>query len=519
MNDLNLTRDDEKYISDHGINAEEIKEQLSRFKNGIPSPKLIRNVKQGDGVKRISDGEEKELMELYTKAASEGRLLKFVPASGAASRMFKKLIQCLKDDEQVTLSKLKRNADNGDEISGYVIEFYEHLKKFAFYDELFFLMKKQGEDPEKILSNGEVNKVLVYILYEKGLNYSFKPKGAIKFHKYSDHARTAFEEHFVEAMEYASDKDGTAKLHFTISEEHTDLFKEILDNFDIDQNRNLQVDFSYQKKSTDTIAVTLENEPFRDKKNNILLRPSGHGALLENLNDIKGDIIFVKNIDNVSPDHLKPETYKYKKLLVGLLIRIQNKVFGLLYKIEEGKSEAVTEAVEFLSEVFHQPLPDDVSQKKDEEMKEYLLNRLNRPIRICGVVRTEGHAGGGPFWVKDNESEESLQIVEGAQINKSDPEQKKILENADYFNPVDLVVGVKDYKGNHFDLLKYRDEESGIITQKSYEGRELKALELPGLWNGSMAKWNTMFVEVPAVTFNPVKEVNDLLKPEHQPAK
>jgi hypothetical protein len=325
-------------------------------------------------------------------------------------------------------------------------------------------------------------------------------------------------------MNYSSGKDKVVRVHFTISPEHEEeikiLFHGLSEKYR-SQGWKLSVGFSFQSSSTDTVSVTLDNKPFRDGNGKIVFRPGGHGALLKNLNDLKADIVSIKNIDNIVPNHLRDETYNYKKILGGYLIALQKKVFDFLRKLEREITDdsLINETIKFIKNEFEIDISDKVKAKTLPEKKKYLFNFLNRPIRICGMVKKEDHPGGGPFWVESENGEISKQIVETAQVDLSDGNQVRILESATHFNPVDLACGVKDYKGNHFNLDEFSNPETGLVTQKSKDGKELKALELPGLWNGGMYYWLTVFVEVPKITFNPVKEINDLLKPEHQPLK
>ena len=356
----------------------------------------------------------------------------------------------------------------------------------------------------------------------KGLNYAHHPKGSIKFHHYPDSSRTALEEHLIEALNYAKDDNNIARIHFTISPEQSELVRAIIDRAKKQHKENgysIDVTYSYQKPSTDTIAVTINNKPFTDKDGELVFRPAGHGALLENLNDLKGDIIFIKNIDNIVPDHLREETYRFKKILAGYLIELKSKIDSYLNQLEQTpvNDSLIPEILEFAANKLSIYFKSNFSSLSKEEKVKILFEKLNRPLRVCGMVKNEGHAGGGPFWVEEKDGSVSLQIVEKTQIDLEDESQRKILESSTHFNPVDLVCAVKDYRGKPFNLLKFTNPDSGLITVKSKEGKELKALELPGLWNGSMAKWITVFVEVPKITFNPVKEVNDLLWKEHQP--
>lgn len=499
-------------------------DQIGIFEKGIPHLKLLKPCLIGDGIKVISEDEQKKYINLFLHALDEGRAIKFVPASGAATRMFKKQLSVLINNSEVTLKNLKDDARKGDEDSIAALEFIENIHLFAFYDGLKALSAKQGKELNRLISDGEVSALIRMVAAEEGLNYSNLPKGSILFHSYPEGPRTAFEEHLVEAMNYSAGKDKVVKVHFTISPELEkdvkELFNSLIEKYSVEGWR-FDIGFSFQSPSSDTISVTSENKPFRDEDGKIVFRPGGHGALLKNLNNLKADIILIKNIDNIVPDYLKVETYKYKKILGGYLIDLQENIFSLLRKWDEVGSDEIfiNDVVKFIKTAFGISLTQNIASKNLTEKRKYLFNFLNRPIRVCGMVKKEGHPGGGPFWVIDKAGNISKQVVETAQVDLNDKSQSKILDEATHFSPVDFVCGVKDYKGDHFNLQKFSNPETGLITKKSKDGKELKALELPGLWNGGMYYWLTVFVEVPKITFNPVKEINDLLKPEHQPAK
>jgi hypothetical protein len=365
--------------------------------------------------------------------------------------------------------------------------------------------------------------VLKAVLFANGLDYSTKPKGAIKFHKYEEEPRTAFEEQVYEALYYLPDRHNKIKIHFTISEEHTDLFNKIVQDIKSKLSNTefkFDITYSYQKKSTNTIAVDLDNQIILEKDDSLFLRPSGHGALLENLNDLNADIILIKNIDNLSIENLADDTFLFKKLLTGYLVKIQREVFDILNSLESNEIDDayLKNAVDYLNNILGVETSINFNKWNQDQKKKYLFEKLNKPIRVCGVVKNTGEPGGGPFWVKEDSGEISKQIIESAQVNFKDENQKNIFKSSTHFNPVDMVCSVKDFKGVNFNLTNYRDKESGIITIKSKDGVDIKVLELPGLWNGGMANWITTFVEVPITTFNPVKEINDLLRKEHQPA-
>lgn len=500
------------------ISPSSIEEQLKLFYSGVHIPALAKPCIVGDGIHRINDLEIDELLELHNKAANAGRLIKFVPASGAATRMFHKLQSVLNRFNDFTIADLKQKSEDHQECKS-VLEILINLKKFAFFNELKSILKVDETEIMKMIDETPAE-ILKAVLFNNGLNYSSKPKGALKFHKYENESRSAFEEQIYEALHYISDKEGNVKIHFTISEEHTSLFNTIINSLKSNISNKYKIDatYSFQKKSTDTIAVDFENKILFDQSGKLVQRPGGHGALLENLNDLKADVVIIKNIDNLSKENLASDTILYKKLLIGYLIKVQTQVFEMLQSLEreDFDQKRFDEMLEFTENDLFIIKPTDFESWSDEQKQKFLFDKLNRPIRVCGMVKNEGEPGGGPFWVKDKDGSLSLQIVEQSQINMDDENQKNIFKQSTHFNPVDLVCGLKDYKGSNFDLHNFADHKSGLITKKSKDGIELKALELPGLWNGSMADWITIFVEVPISTFNPVKELNDLLRNQHQ---
>ena len=499
---------------------EKIIQQIKTFETGISPLKLVRPCTIGDGIKTISENEKEYFIKIFQTALDDGRVIKFVPASGAATRMFRKQLSFLSRFEKIDFNKLKELAHNGDEDCIAAFNFLNNIDRVAFFTKLVDLTEEKGKNIPELISEENVTELIRLVTDDDGLNYANLPKGCILFHYYPEGPRTAFEEHVVEAINYSADKDKVAKIHFTISPEHESEIKYLFKSFLQKYQKNgwkFEIEFSFQSRSTDTISVTLENKPFRDENGNILFRPGGHGALLKNLNELKADIISIKNIDNVSPDYISAKSYNYKKILGGYLISLQNKIFGYLNIIEDTNNNKIDEIIDFIKTELDFDLSDILKQKSLKEKKNYLFNFLNRPIRICGMVKREHHPGGSPFWVSGKDGEITKQIVEPAQIDLSNSDQFVIFNRGTHFNPVDLACAVKDYKGNHFDLEKFSNPDTGLITKKSKDGQDLKALELPGLWNGGMYYWITVFVEVPKITFNPVKEVNDLLKPEHQP--
>ncbi|NRD21943.1 DUF4301 family protein [Winogradskyella litoriviva] len=516
---MKFSTKDIKQIELKGLKQESVTKQIELFKTGIPFTNISEAATINNGITALSDERIKAFVKVFETEKDNKSLLKFVPASGAATRMFKFLFQFVNEynaDEQSLNSYINKNKIK--ELSLFMVG----MEKFPFYNQVLELLKSRGIDFEALPNQEKVWLFAKTMLDESELNFGNQPKGLLPFHKYKkNHVSTAFEEHLYEAALYASSK-GLAKLHFTISEAHKDKFTEEFKKIqkDVEENTGVTFDisFSYQQQSTDTIAVTLKNKPFKEADGSILFRPSGHGALLKNLNALDSDIIFVKNIDNVVVYKYKEEISKYKKVLAGILLQLQSQIFNYLHTLNtKDITDATFKTIEnFLSSDLSIKISDEYKKYTNHYKIEYLQEKLNRPIRICGMVKNEGEPGGGPFWVKDEKSNQSLQIVESAQINLDDHKQANLLKNATHFNPVDLVCGVKNYKGEKFDLENYVDHNAAFITQKTKNGKDLKALELPGLWNGSMADWITIFVEVPIITFNPVKTVNDLLKAPHQ---
>ena len=494
-----LTQDDKAFLSKKGISEEKLQAQLECFKTGFPWLKLAGAASPEKGIMVPSADEKNAYLKAWDEyLAGNGKVLKFVPASGAASRMFKNLFEYLDNNEKTE----------------FIQKFEDNLDHFAFIDDLKEAMAKNGGD-------GSVRSAITALLGEDGLSYGKLPKGLLKFHKYDDGARTPVEEHLVEGALYAGGKTGNVHVHFTVSPEHRSLFEALVakmaPKYEEKFGVKYDVTFSEQKSSTDTVAANPDNTPFRGKDGKILFRPGGHGALIENLNELDADVIFIKNIDNVVPDRLKPETTEYKKLIAGVLVSKQAQAFRYLELLDSGvyTHEQLEEIIHFLQNDLSCRNP-ELKNLEDAELAIYLRKKLNRPMRVCGMVKNVGEPGGGPFLAYNSDGTISLQILESSQIDTANEEYVKMFKNGTHFNPVDLVCAVKDYKGNKFDLRKYVDPKTGFISNKSKDGKELKALELPGLWNGSMSDWNTIFVEVPLGTFNPVKTVNDLLRPQHQ---
>ncbi len=505
-----LTPEDRKQLDEKGITESQLNEQLDCFRDGFPYLRLSAPASVEKGILQL-DRDIDAYASAWEQYVEQGhQVVKFVPASGAASRMFKNLFGFL-------------HADYEEPTTDFEKTFFARIHSFAFfYDLEATCVRLYGQSVEELTRSGAYKSVVSALLEKKGMNYGGLPKGLLKFHLYQNEARTPLEEHLVEGALYAQMADGTVRIHFTVSHEHRSLFealvKEKVDGYAQKFGVTYDITFSEQKNSTDTVAVTMDNELFRDEEGRLVFRPGGHGSLIENLNDLDADVVFIKNIDNVVPDRLKGTTVTYKKVIAGVLVQLQQQAFEYLRKLDSGQysMDELREMLQFLQKKLFCKYP-GTKMLEDTELAIYLRNKLNRPIRVCGMVRNSGEPGGGPFLAYNPDGTISLQILESSQINMNDPEARAMFAKGTHFNPVDLVCGIRDYKGRKFHLPDYVDKLTGFISQKSKDGRDLKALERPGLWNGAMSDWNTVFVEVPSETFNPVKTVNDLLREAHQP--
>lgn len=505
-----FTQTDLQQLNAKGISIGQIEEQLAYFEKGFPYLPVYASASVEKGIKCIPTYEQVYLLkkwEAYLK--TDKKTVKFVPASGAASRMFKDLFEFL-------------DSDSSEPESLSLQEFFSRITDFAFYDSLEAACKKnEGKCISSLCAAHQYKKIIENLLLDKGLNYGNLPKGLILFHSYPEGPRTAMEEHLVEGALHACNEMKEVTVHFTVSPGHRELFRQLAEQkapvYAEQFGVKYRIDFSEQKSSTDTIAVDSENRPFRDDNGLLLFRPGGHGALIENLNDIDADVIFIKNVDNITPGYIKPITVHYKNLLAGVLVDYQDTIFHYLNLIDSGKydHEQLIDMLYFLQDELCIKNP-ETKILEDVELVLYIKSKLNRPLRVCGMVRIQGEPGGGPFLAVNADHTVSPQILESSQIDLNDPGKRRLFKQGTHFNPVDLVCGVKNYKGEKFDLLRHVDKNTGFISLKSKNGKELKALELPGLWNGAMSDWNTVFVEIPIETFNPVKTVNDLLREEHQ---
>ncbi|MBR1871659.1 MAG: DUF4301 family protein [Bacteroidales bacterium] len=500
-----FTNEDIARIGERGTSEAKVRSQVERFKRGFPWMKIVGPATPERGILVLDEAQADAAVNYCDRASIAGKC-KFVPASGAASRMFKDIF--------AGLSKLEGGEDLPSDAAVSVLA--RRIEEFAFYTEEMFGHPLDSREYRFDVASK--------VLTDKGLGYGVKPKGVLDFHRYPNEVRTAFAEHLIEAQDYMRNSDGSANLVVTISPEHTELFKAALEKvrskYEERYGVKYNVTFTYQDKATDTIAVDDKNRPFRTDEGKLLFRPAGHGALIYNLNKVQEEIVSIKNIDNVANERLLPVTARYKKVLMGKCLELRDKIFGFLRALDAMQDASspdcrrLCDKIEaFLDKELCIQLPLVVTPG---ERVALLRSKLDRPIRVCGMVKNEGEPGGGPFIIAGKDGSSNLQILESVQIDSEEPRNAEILSHATHFNPVDLVCCLRNYKGEKFDLLKYVDEDAGFISSKSYQGRELKALELPGLWNGAMSDWNTLFVEVPLETFNPVKVVLDLLRPAHQ---
>lgn len=506
---MNLDKTDLEYLGQRGINQEKFEEQLAMLASGFPYLKIEGPATPGHGIFVASPEMERQCVDIWQQYLDAGaKIMKMVPASGAASRMFKNLFEFV-------------NGKHDKPKDDFMKNFFEHIEDFAFFPRLNFItLELYGKSVDTLIQEKAYKDIVRALLDHGGLNYGNLPKGLLQFHKISGDSRTPMEEHLAEGAQYASGKDNKVHIHFTVSEDHLPLFQAKAEEkqgiLSHKYGKDFDITYSVQKPSTDTVAVTLDGEPYRED-GKFFFRPGGHGALIENLNDLNADVVFIKNIDNVVPDALRMPTIFNKKLIGGILVAVKQKIDRYCELLKKGNpSEAdIEEMLKFMHDMLC--ITHDGTEEMDfNQKKEYIFAKLNRPTRVCGMVKNEGEPGGGPFLAYNPDGTVSPQILESTQIDPKNKEAQKMLKESTHFNPVDLVCALKDWKGDKFDLTQYVDKATGFISQKSRQGVEIKALELPGLWNGAMSDWNTVLVEVPAETFNPVKTVNDLLRPAHQ---
>jgi hypothetical protein len=516
MSDFTFSRADLDDIRAHGLSPDAVRDQLRLFARGVSTPELIAPCTINNGIMPLDTEAAKRLTAIFRKAADKGRITKFVPASGAATRMFKELIAARQNSDEKKLISDKS-----------VAALLDNLNRFACHDALVSAMKRDGLSCHDLIAAGRPAAVLEYLLTPKGLGYAGLPKGLILFHRYRDGSavepscRTAFEEHLAEATELFADTNRCCRAHFTVPLTHETAIEEHIrtagEHLFKQYGVMPEVTFSRQDPSTDTVAAAGDNTPFRDRDGRLLFRPGGHGALLNNLDNLQGDILFIKNIDNIAMAPVRRKTAPALAAMCGLLIELQEKIFSFLERLAAAAAdkELVEEITAWASKHLNLFLNDIITGNAPDEEKRILRARLNRPLRICGVVRNVGEPGGGPFWIKDSRGDISVQIVESAQVDMTAARQKEIWHSSTHFNPVIIACAVRDFTGKPFRLADFSDPLAGIITEKSKDGQSLKALEHPGLWNGAMAYWNTVFVELPSDAFNPVKTLFDLLRNGH----
>ncbi len=505
-------------IEERGLTPQKVLNQIEVFKKEIRFVDIQQPATIGDGITLLNDQEEAALEALYNHQKANKQLVKFTPASGAATRMFKFLFNFLeefKPGKESVNAYINKHQDNNLRL------FFTGLDKFPFYEKVTKYMRDVLKlNPEMMGMDAFVHTFVTVMLDEKHLDFGNTPKGLLPFHQYRQHTSTPLTEHLFAATKYLCN-EGVAHLHFTISPQHQDLFKakqqEVVKVIEKEANCTFEISYSFQESYTDTISVDTKNRPIRDENGALIFRPGGHGSLIENLNQIDADIIFIKNIDNVVVNSYEERVVRFKKILGGKLLELQERIHHYVQRLHEAPQDVdILGIVEFMQESLNIRMKEEFEKFSEKYQVEYLLEKLDRPLRVCGMVKNENEPGGGPFWVKHENGYVSLQIVESAQIDKKNEQQKKVFQSATHFNPVDIVCGVKDYTGKKYNLKKFVDKKAYFIASKSKSGKKIKALERPGLWNGGMAFWNTVFVEVPLYTFNPVKTVNDLLKPTHQ---
>ena len=491
-------------MQQRGIPVSQIESQLTRLQQGVPPILLDRPCRLADGVTQLSLDDHSRYQTIFTKVLHAQRVSKFIPASGAATRMFKDLLEF--SQKQVSTPA--------------IYQAWKHLEDFPFILDLKAALAKDGHSFQQLQQAQNIATIFQALLQTPGLGYADLPKALLLFHRYPEGSRTSLEEHIQETLYYSQTTPQYVKIHLTISPQHEHLITNKLARIRgaiKKQDQEVDITVSLQKPSTDTIALDSHSQLFRSDDGTILFRPGGHGALLENLNDYQGDIIFISNIDNVVPDHLKGFIVEWRMSLCGYLVELQESVFQHMNQLEAAQSTVVDKAETFIKQHLHHQFPASYDCLDIPDKAALLKKFLHRPIRVCGVVPNTGDPGGGPFWVRHADGSQSRQIVEQAQIEPESEAQQKLFTSATHFNPVDMVCGVRDYRSNPFNLLNFRDPDTSFISHKSYQGRALKALEWPGLWNGGMADWITLFVEIPRATFNPVKTFLDWLHPNHQP--
>jgi hypothetical protein len=517
-----FTQTDYEQIQRLGISEAEVERQLRLFTEGVRPLQLKKPCTVGDGIERLESDQQESLIARWQEAAAEGRLGEFVPASGAATRMFAFLHRVRKELPRITRADIETGAAREDGDYQEFQKFIASLDRFALVEPLRKVMAEASISLDERLASGEYTEIVDFLLQPTGLDFDSLPKALIPFHRYPDHLRTPVEEHLVEVTHTVADGSRHCSLHFTVAPEIEQAVVEhgrrAASNYGEQLDVHYEITFSLQSSATNTLAVDLDNRPFRRDDGSLLFRPGGHGALLENLNRLQSDVVFIKNIDNVVTDDHRDLVVRHQRVLAGKLLELQEKMYRYLKLLSIGPvtMRDQAEIIDFASNGLKAFSEEELSRLTEEERLSQMFQALNRPLRVCGMVINRGEPGGGPFWVREPSGRLSLQIVEGSQVDDTSPEQIDIFESSTHFSPVNLVCGLRDFQGRPFDLSQYVDPQAVFIARKTEEGQDLKALERPGLWNGGMAHWNTVFVEIPEETFNPVKTINDLLRGGHQ---
>jgi len=521
---VSFSEQDRRQMAELGLGEDEVRRQIALFADPPPPLRLDRPATLGDGIGTIDRSDRLRLEVAWAELSSSGRIVKFVPASGAASRMVRQL-EAIHHGDEADRASLERRAADGDEAAERALTFLDRLERFAFFEDLDAALAAAGEDLGALRREGRIEPILDHLLTDAGghgLSYATLPKGLVPFHRYPGERRTAFEEHLVEAVGMLRDEEGVCRLHFTVAPPNREDFErrlaEVRRRYEERYECTFEVDFSHQSHATDTLAVDLDDQPFRLADGSLLFRPGGHGALLGNLAELDAEVAIIKNIDNVVPEKHQELVLLWKRLLLGHLQELRDRTFDLLARLEStggDDADLLADAAALAAELGH-PMPAAVAAGSAAARRNWLIDRLDRPLRVCGVVENSGEPGGGPFWVRGEDGSESLQIVEKHQIDLADEDQAALLDAATHFNPVDVVGSLTDRSGTPYDLARFVDPNAVFIARKFHQGREIKALERPGLWNGAMAGWNTVFIAVPLATFAPVKTIFDLLRNAHQ---
>ena len=514
-----FTEQDKKFLQQRNMQPNKVLGQIDNYRKGFPFVELHEAASLKHGITQLSSKKMDDMVSVFEDFASDNEIVKFVPASGAASRMFKNLFEFRNSYRGTYDDQLELLKDKGPDSVYY---FFEHIEEFAFFPDLLDAFDKRKLNFENTLKELRYERVLNTLLTEKGLCYGEIPKALIPFHIYPNEVRTAFAEHLAEGAKYARSSGNVCKIHFTVSPQHMEMmhdhFQELKDTYEDRYNIRYEISYSLQDPSTDVITVDMNNNPLRNELGEFVFRPGGHGALLKNLNELKADLIIIKNIDNVCHDRVKYDTHYYKMALCGYLVFLQEQIHSYLKGLKKPtapSTKVITNMLSFMEHKLNIRPPLESNHWNKEKKIAFIKEKLNRPIRVCGMVENEGEPGGGPFWVENKDGSFGLQIIEASQINSKDENQLEIINRSTHFNPVDLICSTIDFEGKHFNLYDYVNPNTGFISHKSLDGEEIKAQELPGLWNGTMADWITIFVEVPLITFNPVKIINDLLRTQH----